>query len=398
MKTLLKSKLWWITLIVLFLFSTYCLATNITSTSDEGIMPISETNETAPISSENPDGEIASGSDLNNISVTPDIYRADQDVTLSEIVNGNAFLFGNNVTVSGQVYGDVFVCAGNLIITDTACIYGNIFACAKTFTMAGAAYDIYSASESLDLKPTCIIARDVKAGASSVSIAGTIDKDVHISVDTLNFYSEGEDSTPYIAGNLNYTSTSKASIPENIVDGEINFTPVSKEKTVDITSLIISYINKILSAILYSFVVLLLIAWLAPNFIHKSSELMKSKAALALGVGLLVSLVTISGSIALIFLTGGLAFSISFAAIALYILILTICKTVFALAIGKLFATKFKLDKNFQVILFALLAVLIISLLTLIPYIGMIINLIVSMTGLGIIFLNLVLKKNHNVE
>lgn len=399
MKTLFKSKLLWVTLIALLLCSTYCFATSsVTPTSDEGIMPISEDSEIAPISEEEETNGTTSTPDLNNLSFVPDIYRADQDISVSEMVNGNAFLFGNNVTISGQIYGDVFVCAGNLTITDTAYISGNIFACAKSFSMAGIAYDIYAAVESFDLKPSALIARDIKIGASSVSIAGTVNKDAFLSVDTLNFYDEGEDSAPYIAGNFNYTSGTEVTIPENVVNGQVNFTPVSKDKHVDIGSLIVSYINKILSAILYSFVVLLLIAWLTPNFMNKATNLMKKKAPLAFGIGLLVSICTIIGSIALIFLTGGLAIHVSFALLALYFLVWTICETVFALAIGKLLANKFKFEKTFQAILLAILVVLVINLLKLIPFVGTIIGLVSSIIGLGIIFLNLVLKEENKVE
>lgn len=383
LKTLFKSKLLWITLTIFMILSTCCFASD----------------DVAPISQEGENPEVSTTNDVVESSyqlLSSDVYRADTDLVVTEMIDGNAFLFGDTVTISGQINGNLFVCANTLNISESCYIYGSIFACARTITMEGKVYDIYAVAENISLKDNSIIARDARIAAESVFMAGIVNRDAYITTNTLLFPDDVE--TPIIGGNLNYTSTSEFTIPEGIVTGDINFTLESENEEIEIGSLIVSYVNKVLSSLLYSLVVLLLIIWLAPKFVEKSANLMKSKTPLSLGTGLLVSLVIIAGSISLIFLTGGLGFTISLAAIAIFVLALTISETVFSLATAKLLAKKIGHEKTLQVVLYALLTVLVINLIKLIPYIGGIFGFIICMIGLGIIFLNLVLKKSNPTD
>lgn len=363
MKNLLKNKLLWVALLIFMLFTTSCMASDVT-----------------PISSEDSDEE--------SLLISSDIYVFDTDVTIDKIVDGNAFIFGTNVTISGEIGGDVFILANTVNFTNTSYVHGNIFALAEAIIIAGNASDLYIIADNFTLEDTSIIGRDLRTTSSNISIFGRIKRDAYVSTNNLQFAENGEN---LIGGNLNYSAESEINISKDIVDGEITYTPVTSEVSMGET--ILSYIMTILSSLLFSLVIILLAIWLTPKFIDKSSIILKKKAATSLGIGLISLLVFIMIPFALLLFTGGFGISICFAAIGIFALALMIAKTVFSMACATLIANRFKLEKKFQFILVSLLVVLVISLVELIPFLGGFVGFLICMTGFGIIVFNLIHKK-----
>lgn len=375
MKSIFKSKIVLFMIIFLMLFSTLCMASDI-----------------APISS-NTSNEVSNTE--NSIDETyefieSDVYKFDTDITIDSIVDGNVFVFGNNITISGEVGGDVFAFGDNVTVTDQAYIHGSIFVFGNRITINGICYDVYAACESLTLESKAIISRDLRLAAARTNISGQIRRDAYLSTDELVFPDDAKD---LIRGNLSYTSGSEFAISDAVVGGNITYTPeVSNEKTVVKT--ITSYITDILSTLLYSLAIILLTIWIAPNFKEKATKIFKKRAPLSLGVGLLTSLAIIIGSFVLIFITNGLGVGISAAAVTIYILALTIAKTVFGVASAKLIADKLKQKNNIMFVVISLITILVISLLELIPFVGGLFGFVITMIGLGIIVLNLISKKD----
>lgn len=321
--------------------------------------------------------------------IASDVYEFDENITIDSIIDGNAFAFGNNITISGEIGGDVFAFGGNVNVTDTAYIHGSIFVFAKDITMNGICYDVYAASETFTLGEDAIVSRDFRVGADKVYMNGQIKRDAYIGTNELVF---PENVSGLISGNLSYTADSEFAISNGIVGGNINYTPSSSEE-VSIAEKIASYITNLLSTLLYSLAVVLLAIWLAPNFKEKATKILKKKAPLSFGVGLLTSIVIVIAVFAFILITGGLGVGISFAVATIFILALTISKTVFGMALAKLISTKFKKDNNIIFVCMTLLVVLGVSILEFIPYIGGFIGFIACMLGLGIIVLNLITRQ-----
>ena len=375
MKSIFKSKIVLFMIIFLMLFSTLCMASDI-----------------APISS-NTSNEVSNTE--NSIDETyefieSDVYKFDTDITIDSIVDGNVFVFGNNITISGEVGGDVFAFGDNVTVTDQAYIHGSIFVFGNRITINGICYDVYAAGESFTLESKAIISRDLRLAATRTNISGQIRRDAYLSTDELVFPDDAKD---LIKGNLSYTSVSEFAISDAIVGGNITYTPeVSNEKTVVKT--ITSYITDILSTLLYSLAIILLTIWIAPNFKEKATKIFKKRSPLSLGVGLLTSLAIIIGSFVLIFITNGLGVGISAAAVTIYVLALTIAKTVFGMASAKLIADKLNQKNNIMFVVISLIAILVISLLELIPFVGGLFGFVITMIGLGIIVLNLISKKD----
>ena len=375
MKSIFKSKIVLFMIIFLMLFSTLCMASDI-----------------APISS-NTSNEVSNTE--NSIDETyefieSDVYKFDTDITIDTIVDGNVFVFGNNITISGEVGGDVFAFGDNVTVTDQAYIHGSIFVFGNRITINGICYDVYAACESLTLESKAIISRDLRLAAARTNISGQIRRDAYLSTDELVFPDDAKD---LIRGNLSYTSGSEFAISDAVVGGNITYTPeVSNEKTVVKT--ITSYITDILSTLLYSLAIILLTIWIAPNFKEKATKIFKKRTPLSLGVGLLTSLAIIIGSFVLIFITNGLGVGISAAAVTIYILALTIAKTVFGMASAKLIADKLNQKNNIMFVVISLITIFVISLLELIPFVGGLFGFVITMIGLGIIVLNLISKKD----
>lgn len=375
MKSIFKSKIVLFMIIFLMLFSTLCMASD--------IAPISSSTSNEVSNTEN-------SIDETYEFIESDVYKFNKDITIDSIVDGNVFVFGNNITISGEVGGDVFAFGDNVTVTDQAYIHGNIFVFGNRITINGICYDVYAAGESFTLESKAIISRDLRLAATRTNISGQIRRDAYLSTDELVFPDDAKD---LIKGNLSYTSVSEFAISDAIVGGNITYTPeVSNEKTVVKT--ITSYITDILSTLLYSLAIILLTIWIAPNFKEKATKIFKKRSPLSLGVGLLTSLAIIIGSFVLIFITNGLGVGISAAAVTIYVLALTIAKTVFGMASAKLIADKLNQKNNIMFVVISLIAILVISLLELIPFVGGLFGFVITMIGLGIIVLNLISKKD----
>ena len=356
-------------LMLFVIFSSISFATNEipTNTTDEDILASYETNYTY---------------------VDSDLFQFDVDVEVSDVIHGNAFVYGQNVNVTGEIYGDLFVMANSLNITKDAVVYGNIFALATNITISGLASDVYAMSSSFILDETGYIDRNINLMADSVSLSGQIGRDANL---TCNNLSISESSEEIIGGDLSYTAGTEAQIPEGVIGGEVTFNSPAE---IDTTTIILNEIKNIISVLLYAFVVIMLTIWIAPKFKDRVCEIISKKGFLSFGIGLLVFFGIIIIAFLLLLFTSGFGAMIAVATVGLLILAFSISNTVFSMAIGKLIANKFNWNGNVAYVLLALLVVLILELISYIPYVGAPIRFITAIIGLGIISLNAFKRKD----
>ena len=369
MKRTLKARLMLVILAVLMLLSPVCMASDAVVTSDNS--------QTTAVDNSNSTYQI----------ISSDLYNFDEDIVIDSIIDGNAFACGNNVTISGEIGGDVFVLGKTVTISETSYIHGSIFVCASDFTMNGICYDIYSFAQNFTLGKSAIVARDIRVSSGAINILGQIKRDAYINSDNITF---AENTSNLIIGNLNYTSKSEVSIPNGIVGGTVNFTQSSDGDEVTFAQRAISFLSSTMSAILYTIVVLLLVTWLAPNFKNNLGTSLKKKTPVSLGVGLLASLIIVVGSFALLLLTGGLCAGISVALVTIYILALTVSQSIFAMSCGKLVAEKMNKDNLPIFILMTVIAIIVIKLIGVIPYVGGLLSFLITLIGFGMILVHLI--------
>lgn len=344
--------------------------------------------------SQSTDDEITDAADMSSLDedvlasyetdyefVDSDLYLFDVNLDISQVVDGNVFAYGQTVNVSGEINGDLFVFASNLTIEESAIIHGNVFALASDMTVSGIAADVYAMADNFSLSEKSIIARNLYLSSNNISLEGQVSRDAYIAANTLKI---AENDEPVIEGNLTYSSTSEAQINEASVGGEIKYNAVQ----VDNSARVWSVVSNLISALVLSFIVIMILLWIAPKFKDNICEIIAKKSFLSFGIGLLVFFATIIAAIILLLFTYGFGASTAVVAIVFLILGYILSSTVFSMALGKLLANKFGFNKNVAYVLLSLLIVLIVNLIRYIPYVGGPIGFIIAMVGLGIICVN----------
>ncbi len=369
MKRTLKARLMLVVLAVLMLLSPVCMASDAVVTSD------------------NSQSNAVDNSDSTYQFIESDSYNFDNDIVIDSIIDGNAFACGNNITINGEIGGDVFAFGKTVTIAESAYIHGSIFVCASDFTMNGVCYDIYSFAQNFTLGKSAIVARDIRVSSGAINILGQIKRDAYINSDSITF---AENTSNLIVGNLSYTSKNEISIPDGMVGGTVNFTQSSDAEEITFVQRVATFLSSTMSAILYTIVVLLLVTWLAPNFKNNLGTSLKKKAPISLGIGLLGSLVIVVGSFAILLLTGGLCAGISVALVTIYILALTVSQSIFAMSCGKFVAEKMKKDNLPIFLLMTVIAIVLVKLIGIIPYVGGLLSFVITVTGFGMILVHLI--------
>lgn len=259
-----------------------CFATDILLTSYDDAS-VSSTTEQETTSEENILYENEASSWTNN-----DLYIIDDVVNVSNIVDGNAFIMANEVNISGEIGGDVFVIAQKINISG-AYIYSSLFAMAQDITINGDIYDVYALCGTFNLDANGRIYRDLKLGANTVNLNGKIGRNTYLDCNNLNI---SKDNGTVIFGDLNYTSNSEIEISEDLVEGTINFSKssdientTSAQSSTNVLDTIKGYILDLLKTLLFTFVIAILLMWLAPKFVERLSSMNTSKSFISLGVG-----------------------------------------------------------------------------------------------------------------
>ena len=230
-------------------------------------------------------------SEENNISneesyKKSDVYLAGEDVTVDYIVDGNLFICANTVTINSQIGGDAFIMAKKIVIDSEGYIFSNLFAMAESIEIKGVVYDVYSLSKDLSISKGYVY-RDLKSACETLNVNGIIGRNVYAAFSNI-FFNNEENSKGIIYGNLNYSSNSQASIPENVVNGEVKYHETTTEtEAISAKSIIIDYIISLIKFIVFVIIIWLLCLWLAPKFLDSTNKYVGKNTLSVFGFGLL---------------------------------------------------------------------------------------------------------------
>lgn len=330
-----------------------------------------------------------------------DVYITDQDVTIDYVVDGNLFVMANNVTINSQIGGDAFICAKNITIGEQGYVFSNLFALSQSLNINGIVYDVYSGAENVSVKG--YVYRDFRVAANTINIAGTIGRNAYIGCQELNFtendskvnVAQGGTGQGQITGNLEYSSTKEASIPDGAVTGEVLFNKQT-EKT-DNHNVIQDKIFELGKFVVTVVLIWLLLLWIAPKFIENNEELITTKKVLpVLGFGILTPIVLAFLTILLLIL--GLTAKIGLLALIVLVILACISTSIFAITLNSVICNKFKMEK--RLIKFGILVAtsVVLWIISIIPVIGGILSFAYSVLGLGIIVYKIVPKKEKAVD
>lgn len=347
------------------------------------IMPISETEATNTTEiTQNPEVKTHEG-DLY-VFFSEDDSNASSYV-MDKNVDGNVFIFGQDVKITGKINGSLFVFATNLTIDDSAYIALHTFAAAQNITISGFTSDMYAASGNFNMTDTGVVYRDLKLVSENATLLGQIGRDINMTANTIKVY-ENEENNLYVGGNLSYSSVKEIEHLNDIkVDGEVSYTQITEQEETD-NNVALDYLYGTIGSVIFTLVIYALIIFLAPKFVEKSKEYMSVRALLSGAIGLAFTILV--PIIALVLLFTVLGLPLMFLILAVYIFVLMISSVIVATAINEFIVSKVQsLNTTWKKILMIIPISAVIYLLKQLPYVGIWISAIVFLVGVGIVVL-----------
>ena len=379
---MLKKKIKIISLIVLLVISLFAPIVNaenevkVEATTTDQVNPISETQETITIKE-------------------GDEYLFQDNVTIDAPVDGNLFIMANTVTINSQIGGDAFIFANTINIEENGYVLSNLFACANTIHVKGVAYNIYSVGNTLTIDG--FVYRDVRSICNTLNINSMVGRNVFVDCSYINFKEKpNTENTPSIIsygsiqGDLNYFSDEEIAIPEGAVTGETYFTALNNH-TFNISNYIYS-----LGAILVSAIVIWLIGlWISPKLLHNTSHSMTLRKALQIiGLGILVPIIIALLSIIILLIP--ITSQLTILLLCILAILFFISTSVAIINVNTMICDKLKITQNLYKLGFLIVTTIVYWLLTLIPYVGMVISLIAIIWGIGSISYSILIKEKSD--
>jgi len=364
------------------------------------------------------EGDIKSGEQIDN-----DLILTGDNPVMDGVVVGDMLVYGSTVTINGTVQGSVIALGGRIIINGqvdgTTIVAGGSLELGPESVLGR---NLYFVGGRLDLPEGATVERDLNALCLSAHLSGTIGRDTNALVgliEALRLIFGG----PLIQGGIGAPDLSQTeprlamasllpvsfagdshllSVPASPVD-----TPAIQAETQFDTEKINQWLKSLYQIFLPLLIVGLLAAWLAPAFLSQASEIARRRALLSGGAGLVTLIVGYVGAILLAglvivlgyFLTTislssfawlvwglglfslGLAFSI-FILCAWYGSIIVLSNLAGKMILGRL--APGAAGSRFWPLL---LGLILYTLLASIPTLGWVISILVTLFGLGAIWL-----------
>lgn len=315
-------------------------------------------------------------------------------------IGGDLYICANEVDLqqNSTINGDIFVIANKLTFNCKA-NYGNLYATVKDFNMGYYGFienDLHLTSNTstingyisrnayIDCKNVIIenlfeIENNLNIeNATSVLFSGIVNGDANIESKNITFQNNANNCK--INGNFTYSSSEEISIDKEIVLGDIQYTKLKSSNT--IWKNLLDYTVNLIKVLLFTLLIYFIIKKFVPNFLNKLSSI-NAKAIItsfAIGLGILIIVPIIS----LLLFISNIGIFIGLSLLVIYIFLLIIAKPLFILWLSSLLKTKKPLNN----MIYILILTFILSLMNLIPYLGIVVSLLTIILGLGLIITN----------
>lgn len=347
--------------------------------------------------------------------------RGGENVTIAsgEVVNGDLYAAGTDITINGTVNGDVWAAGRTIIINGT--INGAVTAAAQSITLNGPIArsvriagqtlivnssiktDLVAFATTLDITSQAKVGGDLILGCSTVQLAGQVDGsirggggnvtitggingNINIGVETLTIT-----STATIQGNLDYTSENEAGIqPGAKIGGKVTQKlPEPKDRKRDgdifpwlaaagIASVILWKVLGFLMALVVGVILLFTVRRRTVSL----ADSIKTNPLSSLGWGALILFVTPIAAIIVCVTVIGLPVGII--ALVLYGIAIYLSQIPVALCLGRLILRRFREVESGGILVGTLATGLaILGVLGCIPVIGFLVGLATALFGLG---------------
>ncbi len=282
-------------------------------------------------------------------------------------INDNFFVAGSNVNIKGNVGKDLFGAGSNINLSGK--VDKNAFLAAGQVYIDGAVGgDLYVGAGTVELTKDSTVEGDLVASGGTIKIDGKVNGKVYAGTGTLTF---GPNAV--IKSDIVYASNNKATIENGAQIGKITqkTTPMPTKTKIFIDSIWAKFFG-LLSALLIG--ILLIIMF--PKWMSNIATEIKENFWKSLGWGLLVLIGAPLLMILCMVLVIGLP--LAFILLGIYIVLMYLAKIFVGLAVGK-----FILSDKATPVWSLILGLIILEILTLIPFVGGWISFIVVLLGLG---------------
>lgn len=369
----IKNKIMVVIFLLISCITTICFASNNINENVENLRKVDNVNT---IKSEITD--TLSKTDIKK----ENIYRFKSDkCEITDTIYGNVFVLGNEISIkSNYIAGDVIIFGNNITIDENTVIDGNIYVAGQQINVNGTIYrTLYGLGKVIKFGENSDVGYDSFMAADTIKINGNMSRNLYISANILEV-----NKSALINGNLLYSSSEKAEIPQECVKGKIDFKKIVNEEK-DIKEVAFEYIIDMFKELIFTEFIFILILLISKKFTIKAQELISSKNVFkSLGIGLL-GFITVP-LIAIMLILLGITVKISLFLIPIYIAGVMIADSIIAISISALIcAKKPKMKLPIVVPFIAIILWAVES----IPYIGAIISFFSVVIGIGILLQNL---------
>lgn len=349
---------------------------------------IADTNETQEDVTATP--YVADSSESTTAVVEDDLYLYGNDVNMNQAVDGNVYIFGKNVTISGEIDGNLFICANNVSFSEQSYISSSIYIVADKIDFNTSTNSLYVVSNELNIPEGHGPFRDLYAITNKLTLFGSVGRNAYLSVK--DFIISSDSSQGSIAGKLTYLSQNELEFPSGAISGDINYikTSSSSNAGTTISSIIINIVNSIFAASL----VYLLYRFFLENSLEKASSCLSNKFGKVFLSGL-VALIAIP-ILSIILIAAQVGASAGLLLLMLYIFMIGISPYIFASILARRIYNNKKFSKMPLEYLLAILIAVVISALKMIPFVGIVVTIFISILGFGIIIYNLFFNGHKN--
>jgi len=324
--------------------------------------------------------------------VDKDYFAAGETVTISGTVNGDAYIAGGTVNIEGEINGDLFA-AGGVVnlggtitndarvaggeVTISSQINGNLTALGGNVNITDAANiegSLVSGSGNLSIFAP--IGKGLTVGSGNVTLGDTVGGDITAGVGQLTLTPNAQ-----VSGDLTYWSDQDAQVQAGAqITGQTTHNippkPSKDQPKKAIASTAIAFkIISFVSALIFG---LILIKFL-PVFASETKKIIGQKLLVSLGVGFLALVLTPIAFIVL--LLPVVTIPLALILVVGFLITLYLAKIFVAMWAGHRISKIFNLKTgNYSTFLLGLVVIYII---TLIPFIGWLVWLLVVLTGTG---------------
>ncbi|HET6924506.1 MAG TPA: hypothetical protein VFH39_01580 [Candidatus Saccharimonadales bacterium] len=316
------------------------------------------------------------------------IYKTGQTVTINGAINGDVFCAGQTVNVHATVHGDI-LCAGQTVNVDGQ-VFGSVRLAGQTVNLtAQVTHGASLVGQDLTVQSGARIGQDVSLAGQTVTVNGSVGRDISAASSNLTLASAvGRNVTAQveqltlnggakIGGSLTYTSPNVAQLQSGAV--------VSGKTTHNVTAVHHANRHAFLFFRLYWLVALIVfgivLAAIFGRLFRRINPAWGTDFWIALLTGFVASIVVPIGILILFATVIGVP-------LALLVLLLWLVAALLSLPVSGYFTGSLLLRRSHPVLIM-LVGTVILALLTLIPFVGWFIALIIYWLGVGIILVGI---------